>query len=208
MNFQRLFKSIAIKKRRIKRARKDVFKQLNVMLNRKSVKKQKQKNTKSKPKISLGKGLVLNRRLECDVYKKVKKSVHAFDINDGVIMNNTDDLDGYEFELFCSRIIRKNGFINVSLTATSGDQGVDIIAYKDNLKYAFQCKHYSNSLGNKPIQEVYAGKTFYQCDVAVVITNSTFTEGAKALAKSTGVILWDRSVLHKLVKNAEKHMVN
>ena len=124
------------------------------------------------------------------------------------MLEEIDIFDGREFEIFCAKIIRKNGFSNVKVTAASGDQGVDIIAYKDNLKYAFQCKHYSNSLGNKPIQEVYAGKTFYQCDVAVVITNSTFTEGAKALAKSTGVILWDRSVLHKLVKNAEKHMVN
>ena len=141
-------------------------------------------------------------------YEKSRESQYFINRRNEQALDDIDMFDGREFEIFCAKIIRKNGFSNVKVTPVSGDQGVDIIAYKDNLKYAFQCKHYSNSLGNKPIQEVFAGKTFYQCNVAVVITNSTFTEGAKVLAKSTGVLLWDRSVLHKLVKNAEKHIGN
>jgi HJR/Mrr/RecB family endonuclease len=54
-------------------------------------------------------------------------------------------------------------------------------------------------LGNTPVQEVYAGKTFYRCHVGVVMTNSTFTKGAVELADSVGVILWDKDRLDKMM---------
>lgn len=86
------------------------------------------------------------------------------------------------------------------LTRGSGDQGVDIIAYKDGQKYAIQCKRYAQKLGNKPIQEVHTGKTIYHCDVAVVMTNNYFTPGAKEAATATGVLLWDREKLAQMVE--------
>ena len=117
-----------------------------------------------------------------------------FKLNNSSIVN----MSGREFEFFCAEVLKKNGFYGVYVTPGSGDQGVDIIAEKNGLKYAFQCKHYSSSLGNKPVQEVVAGKQFYGCDVAVVITNSTFTSGAISLAQATGVELWDGNRLKKM----------
>ena len=58
---------------------------------------------------------------------------------------------------------------------------------------------YSSPLGNTPIQEVIAGKIFYGCHVGVVMTNSTFTPGAKKLAEATGVLLWDRAILQDMI---------
>ena len=114
---------------------------------------------------------------------------------------NFDNMDGHEFEYYCADILRKNNFEQVQVTRGSGDQGVDIIAYKDGLKYAIQCKNYSSHLGNTPIQEVFAGKTFYKCNVAVVMTNQTFTQGAIDLANATGVVLWDRYKLMNMVNH-------
>ena len=77
----------------------------------------------------------------------------------------------------------KNGFFNVNVTKSTNDFGVDIIAETyDHVKYAFQCKFYSTPLGNTPIQGVSAGKSYYNCHIGVVITNSTFTENAIMLA--------------------------
>lgn len=115
-----------------------------------------------------------------------KKHVDCDDIQD------FDNMNGHDFEYYCADILRKNNFEQVEVTQGSGDQGVDIIAYKDGLKYAIQCKNYSSHLGNTPVQEVFAGKTFYKCHIAVVMTNQTFTKGAIDLADSTGVLLWDR----------------
>lgn len=100
------------------------------------------------------------------------------------------DITGYQYEYECAEYLKSKGFINVEVTKASGDQGVDVIAEKDGLKYAIQCKHYGNAVPNKAIQEIYAGAKFYGCDVAVVMTNSTFTKSAIELAKGIGVKLW------------------
>ena len=113
-----------------------------------------------------------------------------------------DEMDGHQFEHFCANLLRKNGFSDVSVTPGSGDQGVDILAIKGGVRYAVQCKNYSTPLGNTPVQEVTAGKQFYNCHVGVVMTNSTFTPGAMTLANATGVILWDRTVVHDMMVNA------
>lgn len=97
---------------------------------------------------------------------------------------------GWDYEYDCAEYLKAHGFTDVEVTKGSGDQGIDIIANKDGLKYGIQCKLYKNPVSNKAIQEVYTGASFYGCDVAVVMTNSTFTESAKELAHKIGVKLW------------------
>ena len=118
------------------------------------------------------------------------------------IVDSIDGMEGHDFEYFCAQLLQYIGFEQVTVTPGSGDQGVDIIAMREGVRYAIQCKNYSTPLGNKPIQEVHAGKTFYGCHVGVVLTNSTFTTGAIALANATGVLLWDRSVLQNMMTTA------
>lgn len=55
-------------------------------------------------------------------------------------------------------------------------------------------------VGNNAVQEAFAGKSFYVCHVAVVMTNSTFTDSARQLASQLGVILWDGSFISELQK--------
>ena len=122
------------------------------------------------------------------------------EIND---VSMVDGMDGHEFEYFCADLLRKNGFVDVSVTRGSGDQGVDVLATKGGIKYAIQCKNYASPLSNTPVQEVSAGKIFYNRHVGVVLTNSTFTPGAISLANATGVLLWDRSTLAELMRNEQ-----
>lgn len=119
-----------------------------------------------------------------------------------VNMFEIDNMTGIEFEHFTADLLAQLGYDHVSVTKASGDQGIDVIAHKDGLSYAIQCKHYSGNLGNSAVQEAYAGKTHYGCYYAVVFTNSYFTTGAKELAASTGVLLWDRSVLQEMLLQA------
>lgn len=107
-------------------------------------------------------------------------------------MLTVDLMEGHDFEYWCANALQDLGFENVEVTPGSGDQGVDILAEKDGLSYAIQCKRYNADLGNTPVQEVHSGKYFYRCHVAAVITNRYFTPGAKDLAAATGVLLWDR----------------
>ena len=112
-----------------------------------------------------------------------------------------DYMEGHDFEQFCAKLLEANGFCNVRVTQESNDQGIDILAEKLNVKYAVQCKCYSSDVGNKAVQEVFAGKSYYDCHVGVVLTNRYFTRAAKELARKTQVFLWDRDMLEKLIEN-------
>lgn len=109
-----------------------------------------------------------------------------------------DQMEGHEFEYYCANILKKNGFKEVEVTKGSGDQGIDIIAHKDGVKYGIQCKCYASDIGNKAVQEAFAGKTYYGCHIAAVLTNRFFTKSAKELAEKNGVLLWDRKKLFEL----------
>lgn len=115
--------------------------------------------------------------------------------------NKFDYMEGHDFEHFCADILRKNKFTNIETTPGSGDQGIDILAKKDGVKYGIQCKCYSSNISNRAIQEAFSGAKFYDCHVPVVLTNRYFTKSAKELAKKTGVLLWDRDKLNELIEN-------
>ena len=111
-----------------------------------------------------------------------------------------DNMKGMDFEAYVAEILKYNGYNHVTQTKISGDYGIDVIAYKDEKMYAFQCKRFANKLGLKPIQEAFAGKQHYNADEAVVITNSDFTKAAMQLASET-VIYCDRHQLSLLIEN-------
>lgn len=113
-----------------------------------------------------------------------------------------DAMEGHEFEHFTATLLRELGYENVEVTRGSGDQGVDVLAEKESVRYAIQCKCYSSDLGNTPVQEVNTGKVIYHCHIGVVVTNRYFTQGAKEAAKATGVLLWDRDKLRDLMVKA------
>lgn len=118
------------------------------------------------------------------------------------ILKNFDDMDGVEFEQFIEQLLLKNGYDEVNRTQASHDQGIDLIAYKDGIKFGIQCKCYSSDIGNSAVQEAFAGKKYYKCNVAIVITNRYFTKSASELALANEVILWDRDRLLNLIRKA------
>ncbi|MBR1739823.1 MAG: restriction endonuclease [Ruminococcus sp.] len=111
-----------------------------------------------------------------------------------------DEMTGTEFERACADILRSNGFKQVSLTKASGDFGVDIIAEKQGVSFAVQCKCYSRRLDSKPVQEVAGGLGYYGCDQGIVMTNSDFTAHAVRLAEANEITLIDRPELEKMLK--------
>ena len=115
-----------------------------------------------------------------------------------------DRMDGWEFEEYIAELLVRNGYAHVEVTRGSKDQGVDILAQKDEISYAIQCKHYTAKVPNKAVQEAYAGAKFYGCDVPVVLTNSYFFPSAEELGDEIGVELWDREKLRKMIRIAKR----
>ena len=118
-------------------------------------------------------------------------------------IDKIDEMDGRTFELFTGDLLFKNGFENITVTQASYDFGVDVIAEKDDIKYAIQCKRYNGPIGVSAVQEVIASKSLQDCHVACVLTNSSFTPAAVELAKKNLVILWERKKLQKFIDNAK-----
>lgn len=142
------------------------------------------------------------RRAEEDYHAAVARHQKIKDyLNDRRIKLRTTDwrpLRDIPFERFLEDVFDMLGY-QVKTTKRSGDQGVDLIVIGRGRKIAIQAKGYEGSVGNKAVQEAYAGMSFYDCNEAVVITNSAFTSGAEALATKIGCRLIDGTQILDLI---------
>lgn len=125
------------------------------------------------------------------IFKK-RRELELLDFHD------VDKMSGIEFEDFMEFIFSENGF-KVKTTATSGDYGVDLLIYKDEIWTAVQCKRYKDSVGVKAVQEAISGMNFYNCQKSMVVTSGVFTKNAKIMAQKLGCELVDRENLAKII---------
>ena len=114
-----------------------------------------------------------------------------------------DDMEGHEFEYFCADLLKRRGFKDVVVTKGSGDFGIDILAERDGISYGIQCKNYHAPIGVKAVQEVYAGRDYYDCMVGVVMSNQYFTGPAVEAAKKLKIVLWDRGYMEEMMGEAD-----
>lgn len=117
--------------------------------------------------------------------------------------SDIDMMEGRDFEYFCAQLLQRKGFLEVEVTKGSGDYGVDILAEKDGVTYAIQCKCYTTPVGVKAVQEAYAGRDYYDRMVGAVLTNQYFTTPAVEAAKKLKILLWDRGYLESMMEEEE-----
>ena len=114
-------------------------------------------------------------------------------------MQAIDRMRGIEFEQFCAELFRRKGF-KVATTKSSGDQGADLILEgKNGRRAVVQAKRSNSKVGNWAVQEVLAAKGFYAAQRAVVLTNNSYSNSARALAAANGVELLDRNDLARML---------
>ncbi len=108
-------------------------------------------------------------------------------------------MTGVDFERFLAQVFEERGYL-VEATGRTGDQGVDLIVIRNGTRAAIQAKGYlGTTVGNEAVQQVHAGKTFHHCQTAVVVTTSTFSPSARALADRVGCKLVDGSQIPDLI---------
>lgn len=117
-----------------------------------------------------------------------------------------DYMTGADFEEYCADLLRRNGFVDVSVTSASGDFGADILATQNQVKYAIQCKCYSSDIGIDAVYQISGGMKYYGANIGVVLTNRYFTRQAEELANKIGIILWDRDFLLSLIDSRSEHI--
>jgi hypothetical protein len=119
-------------------------------------------------------------------------------------------MSGAQFEVFVADLFRAMGHRAVVLGGV-GDQGVDVIVNRRGERVAVQCKNHKGPVGNKPVQEVFAGAQYHRCVKAWVVAPAGYTSGAIDLARSTDVSLFDAHSVHKWIRKVgspEKELVD
>lgn len=110
-----------------------------------------------------------------------------------------DAMAGVDFEHYVAAVLRGAGFA-VEVTRATGDFGVDLIAARDGVRTAVQCKRQSSAVGGAAIQQVVAGAAVHDCTATMVVTNHSYTRAATQLAEVHGCVLVDRVRLARLAR--------
>jgi len=108
-------------------------------------------------------------------------------------------MTGKEFEEFLVQFFETCGCI-VTKTKPGHDYGADLILERFGERTVVQAKRQKQSIGLKAVQEVTAARKYYQAHKTLVVINGAFTKGAKELAKSNRVELWNRIRLMQEIK--------
>ncbi len=119
-----------------------------------------------------------------------------------ITIYDVDKLTGIQFEKFMEKLLNANGYSDAKVVGKVGDQGGDIEAYNDDEKFIIQAKNYAlnRKVTNSAVQEVFAAIAYYGADQGIVVTNSSFTPGAKELAKVNNITLWDRRIVSQMLE--------
>ena len=118
-----------------------------------------------------------------DRLKELKASSNARGFNP-----RSSPEDGLAFESWVAQQLNRFGW-KTRVTRGSGDQGVDVVALKGKAKVGVQCKRYTQNVSNSAVQQAHAARTHFRLTHAVVVSTSGYTESAKALGRTTNVLL-------------------
>ena len=118
-----------------------------------------------------------------------------------------DMMTGIQFEEYFAAVLRGLDY-QVTMTKTTGDFGVDLIATKDGKRTAVQCKRKrGGAVGAAAVQQVVAGAAMHGCSTTMVVTNNLFTPAAQQLAVVHDCELVDRWQLRRFVLDTSTYLV-
>ena len=110
------------------------------------------------------------------------------------ILQRINEISDEEFGQVMAHYFRHQGYA-VETTTASGDRGADLVITGDDRRIAVRLKRQVSTVENRAIQEALAGRAFYGAYEAWLITNDTFTKGARNDARAAGVRLIDGNEL-------------
>lgn len=179
----------------------------NKMVDKEKTKIKKQKIIENAKKKELKDKEIIEqerlRLLKGDISKEVElnDAIHQKKIKQKEIEIGYQNVqDGFEFEEYVANLYKELGYTIEQVTKKSGDQGADVVGFKDDTKYVIQAKFYNSPVGNKAVQEVVAAIGMYKADKGIVITNNSFTQSAIELAKANNIELVDRRKIEEYKK--------
>ncbi|MBI3817152.1 MAG: restriction endonuclease [Planctomycetes bacterium] len=115
-------------------------------------------------------------------------------------ISNVDNMNGTQFEHYVARLLKNEGFTGIIVTPHSNDKGVDLTACKDEIRYSIQAKRHAKSVSRAAVSDAVAGKDYYHCNAAMVVTNNYLSPNAREFALAVNCRIVDRDTLVEWIK--------
>lgn len=103
-------------------------------------------------------------------------------------------LDPVEFEKFCGYLYERRGY-KAHMTATSGDEGVDLLLTKGGKTEVVQCKRYQGTVGQPTVRDLYGTMLHNDAIAGALMTTGRFSKAAETWAANKPIQLIDGSDL-------------
>jgi len=114
-------------------------------------------------------------------------------------------LSGDAFEMLCETLVKeREGVVRVHKTPKGGDGGYDLkILLTDALglktTYLVSCKRWDDTIGPAVVRDLHSVVISKGASLGIVMTNSTFTSGAKDYAKNIPIHLMNGARISRLL---------
>jgi len=111
--------------------------------------------------------------------------------------------DGRALEEDVKELLQSMG-LKAATTRTTGDGGIDIIAYSDSPifsgKYVIQCKDWTGSVGESVVRDLYGVMTAESANKGILVTTGAITKAAQKFAEGKPLELIDGYQLNELLQ--------
>lgn len=112
-------------------------------------------------------------------------------------------MDPIEFEQFVGWLYQERGY-RVSMTVTSGDEGIDLQLWRWGKKVIVQCKRYSGTVGQPTVRDLYGSMFHAGARAAHLVTTGRFSRQAEAWAAGKPIVLIDGNDLVAWINKARR----
>ncbi|MBC6444657.1 MAG: restriction endonuclease [Alphaproteobacteria bacterium GM202ARS2] len=103
------------------------------------------------------------------------------------LLHRLQNIDPYQFEKLCGKLLKAMGATNVKVTQRSHDGGIDGTATMHanplSVDMAFQCKRRKGTIGEKDIRDFLGALTKLRNKQGLFITTGRYTKTARQTAK-------------------------
>ena len=138
-------------------------------------------NTVKEQKTQQLENVAVKKQQDSDYYYKRKMARKGYW---KVTPKQIREMDWREFETFVANLLTEHGYKTI-LTPAQNDEGKDIVAEKDGIKYFIECKHWKEGsfVGREYLQKLVGAAAGSGVTNVIFIATCSFHDNAKVYAK-------------------------
>jgi len=129
--------------------------------------------------------------VEEDVLDALRKAKGLVDKSTSAIHDKVTSIEARQFEIEIGFLLRNMGY-RVQVTCSTGDDGVDVFAMRENEKVVVQCKKWRKKMIDRAVIDELAGVAErHGASKSILAATSGFSEAAVNTARQHKIELWD-----------------